>query len=488
MTLPGVPDLEFVQEIAEAVTQVVAPPIALESRIAAAPEIHEARLDGLPAAPGDHASKITAGLAKRPNLRSSRIPGGLTSVHTPIRISTGQELYGYGHESSRGTILRVDEGEHTVILIEPDDPQGWVRGAAVRGLRFQAGTPRGADAITILARRCIGLDLSELAFDDQNISVKLVDCYETRMPTARFGNARPVSGINVWVDGGNDHEFNTLIADSSTPYPVVKNEAALANGNSGNPYPAGRYQMQFDGNWVQWSGSTVTSRTRYQPFAGFRLTQTEGTVMKFLDMIHQGQGLLIDPDGTMPAGRVYAGEKRAVRWLFLDTCMFDFSAEHNLVVAPRNGGIVQGLHSSLGWVGGAGNHGMLFDPQTGQTHAGIIGGAAFVAQKVYQNGVHGLCILGGSDISFDGATQVTGNSTLAPGVGTGVYVANNVLNFRFDGRSGQIPGWANSQRFGGIIEGPNNPGLVMMGANFLNNLEAGLSNGNTAPQVVQVLA
>lgn len=198
-----------------------------------------------------------------------------------------------------------------------------------------------------------------------------------------------------------------------------------------------------------------------QPLAGIRINKTDAVWMDSVDMIHQGTGLLVDPQGATDY----------VTWLFVSNSAFDTGSGPGINLAPA--------HASSYVIGstfvGSWTSTNLFGFYIGGV--GKVDGVRVVGHRAFNNAQSGYVIASGGsrgNISINDS-DAAGNSTASPGTYSGFDVASGVSGFSITAsRSGQQANFSNTQSRGILVNPGASDNYLIVGNDLRGNVNASL--------------
>lgn len=223
-------------------------------------------------------------------------------------------------------------------------------------------------------------------------------------------------GVAIYINGGNDQFLKNIVADG----------------------PAGS-----------------------QPTAGIRINKTDAVWIDSVDMIHQGTGLLVDPQGATDY----------ISWLFVSNSAFDTGSGPGISLAPANASaLIKGVTFTGSWTS-TNQYGVYIGG------VGIVNGARFIGHRAFNNGQSGYVIATGgtkANISFNDS-DAAGNSTASSGIYSGFDVGANVSGFSItNSRSGQQADFSNTQSRGILVNPGTSDNYIITGNDLRGNVNATL--------------
>jgi hypothetical protein len=115
---------------------------------------------------------------------------------------------------------------------------------------------------------------------------------------------------------------------------------------------------------------------------------------------------------------------REARWAFIQNTILDTCYDNGLHIGNTGSGNVTGLTFVNCWTSTHANYGVLID----KNGTGYLEGIRFIGHKVFNNGLAGVALLGGSRITISDS-DIVSNSTAVPGTRSGVEVGAGVSYF-----------------------------------------------------------
>jgi hypothetical protein len=212
-----------------------------------------------------------------------------------------------------------------------------------------------------------------------------------------------------------------------------------------------------------------TAGTGNEPLAGIRLRQATSTLVRDVDLVHQGTGLLIAPAAA-----------ETVRGVFLaGGCIFDSCAADAIGLAPATGAIYA-VDLGAAWASAS-------DMGVNLKGTGTIDGVRLAGGQVYNNAKHGVQVLNASATNVVlAANLISGNSASAANTYHGVSIAANVGGVTITGnRIGQLAGLANTHAYNVLITAGSGDNIIVQG-NDLRGFGTGalIDNSGGASKII----
>lgn len=217
---------------------------------------------------------------------------------------------------------------------------------------------------------------------------------------------------------------------------------------------------QYFNNVLIYSPSTV-------PAAGMHIQNSGGVFINGLDIVHSQVGLLIDP----PNGS-------SVDWLSVMNADFDSCTQHGIYFNPATGGVVYGSTFTGVWSSSNSNIGVYLS-----SAGGTVSGIRFIGLRAFNNGQDGMVLnpSSGSVININvNASDFAGNSQSSPNTYNGITVGAGVSQFTLtDNHSGVIANYANTQRYGILVNTGASNNYIITNNRAQNNVTGNVQDNGT---------
>lgn len=361
---------------------------------------------------GDGVANDTAAIQAAINTaRNVYFPAGTYLIASALTNANQTQIYGDGPEES---IISVSGSGYDALTFSGSY-------SGVRDVSFTSATPRTAGAFVKFSANTRMNFVRRCKMNNPFMAILIVtNAVITSIEDVEILNTA-TTGMSVVIQGGNDTFLTRVVMDA----------------------PAAS-----------------------QPVCGVRIKSSQAVFMTDCDMIHQGRGLQIDPDGL--AGDV-------ITWCFFENVACDLGTSDGIIVTPSNGATVKGLFFSNCW-SSSNLHGVNILAGTG---GGAVDGIFFNNCTLFNNARQGAIVQSGNNIEFNNC-RVSGNSQSPSGTYAGIDIANGLSNFAVRGtRSGAIAGFANTQSYGLLI-GTTCDIYQITDNNFIGNVNAGAADNSVS--------
>ena len=197
-----------------------------------------------------------------------------------------------------------------------------------------------------------------------------------------------------------------------------------------------------------------------QPSSGIRIANSGGTWISDVDLIHSGNGLLLNP-----------GNGQAVKWTFSSNAAFD-SGVNGVAIAPTGSGVVYGFQGVGLWTSANTSYGVTV--KGGDT-------IELVGSRVISNGMDGILMTGSAkNIMVRGGANC-GNSSTQARTYSGINIGSGTQNVLIEGaRIGDCVGSGTNMLRGIVLQPSNTTNNVQVTSNnLLGNYEQAISDNVT---------
>ena len=347
-------------------------------------------------AKGDGVTDDTASIQAALNFGSCTAPAGVFIVTRTISMM--HSFYGSGDYST--TLLC--QGDFDALILAAN-------GVGIEGVKLDSVAQRSAGAFVKIATALRNNFVRHSSLNNAFIGIHLdAECVITYIEDVCVLNTAP-NGYGIWINGGNDTFLTHVIMDAN----------AMA-----------------------------------QPKCGVRITRSQATWMTDCDIIHQGNGIQIDPD---------ASQNGYITWCFFENVACDLGSSEGLFIGPKNGATIKGLFFTNCWFSSNFRGVNILSDATS-----AVDGIFFTSCTFFNNRGQGAIVQAGHNIEFN-LCRVSGNSQATPGSVAGIHIIAGISDFAVRGtRSGAIAGFAVTQSYGLLIDANCN-GYTVTDNNFLGN-------------------
>lgn len=362
-----------------------------------------AKIDGVT----DDTAALVAAVATGKNVYVPRGTGNLI-ITSGITLASAQHLYGDG---SNVSVIQVNGNGYDAVTLSSSF-------AGVRDISFTAPAARTtAHAYVKLTEATTGNFVMRCTMTSYFYGIWVAaDAVINVFEDVQFNLGAPTQGVGILIDGGNDTFINRVVMNTSGA----------------------------------------------QPQCGVRIKHSQAIWMTDCDMIQQGRGIEVVPDGSVAD---------VVTWCFFQDVACDLGAGDGLYVAPTNSAIVKGLFFDNCWFSSNLN-GINLDKG-----ASTIEGVYFDGCQVFNNRHRGAWVQAANNTEFNNC-RVSGNSQAASGTYPGVEFIDGTNNFAVRGtRSGAVAGFAASQSVGVLI-GAGCDSYMLTDNNLTGNISGGVTDGS----------
>jgi hypothetical protein len=363
-----------------------------------------AKLDGVTNDTAAYAAAIASG-------KNVYQPGGNALITAGLTNPYQTQIIGNGVGTS--TITVSGSGYDVITL------SGSYSG--ISDLRFTSPSPRTGGAYIKLSAATRSNSVRRIATNNAFYGIWIADdAVITSIEDIEMQNTTSATGIGIFIDGGNDTFLTRVVMDA----------------------PAGA-----------------------QPMCGVRIKESQATWMTDCDMIHQGNGIQIDPDG---------GAGDLITWCFFSKVACDLGTGDGLYVCPTNGGSVRGLFFYNCWFSSNRNGVNLL-----KTGGCAIDTVTFDNCTLFNNQYRGGWDQNASNVDYNNC-RVSGNSGVSPGTYAGLEFANGTTDFSVrNTKSGAMAGFGANMSHGILIgSGCNN--YIITDNNLLGNVVATMGDSSMA--------
>lgn len=219
-----------------------------------------------------------------------------------------------------------------------------------------------------------------------------------------------------------------------------------------------------NGNDQYISNIVMDNDPNNQPQAGVRIQNSQSVWMHACDIIHAGNGLLIDPQ-----------DNGLITWCFFSDCAWDLCSAHSMLINPASGAIVKGLSFVNCWSSSATYDGCYI--------GGPTQGIQFAGHRFYNNQANGLYVTAPAQQVYVDACSASGNNGGQGSQNQGMaFIGCNDFAVR-NCRVGAISGYPVSQKYGILVDGGCN-NYVITGNITLGNETSGIYDAGGPNKVV----
>lgn len=354
----------------------------------------------------DDTSAIQAAVLASPGKRINA-PKGTYKLSSSIVLASGQTIFGEGKASS---VFLTSDAFDAIVLSSSY--------AGVTGCWFTSVAARTANAYVKINSATRGNFVKECGFTNAFYGIHIsANAVITNLFDLEFTNTAQTNGIGIFIAGGNDTFLDKIIMDAP-------------------------------------SGS--------QPLCGVRIKSSQATWMTDCDLIHQGRGIQIDPDGA-------SGD--LVTWCFFEDVACDLGAGDGIYINPNNA-TVKGLFFNNCW-----SSSNLNGVNVLRTGSGGVDGVYFDGCVFFNNKNRGGWNQSCANVEFV-ACKFSGNSGASAGTYPGLEIANSTSNFSITNcHSGSQSGFGATQSYGLLI-GTGCDNYIVVGNNLLGNTAASAGDGS----------
>ena len=284
---------------------------------------------------------------------------------------------------------------------------------------------------------------NRIKIQNQNNSIGVIESSTTIKPTKTyFDNIELLDSNNIAleIDGGSDTYFSNVLIDTSRGYDGVEVERGF----------------------------------------GIFIKRTEGLWLDKVEALDSVAGIWFQPQNAA----------HYIKYVFISNSAFDTNSDYGAVIITNAGGDIHSVNFNNCWFA---SNGAQPTEDYSEARGVVIHGYSVPDQltqinfnqcRIFNNGRHGVELQSCRNISFNNC-DIAGNGSKQVNTYDGIYVGNDVDNFRILGNySGATADFTGTQKYGINLTSTTCTGAIVKD-NFLGgNLTGGLFNAGVTNSIV----